>query len=371
MGESIWECFHVVRDPRVERTRDHELHDIMVIAVCAVICGAEHWTEMEDFGNSNLAWFKSFLDLPSGIPSHDTFGRVFAALDPDEFEKAFRAWVEMVAETPVGKHYAVDGKTVRRSFDAASGRAAIHMVSAWVYENNVCFGQIKVDDKSNEIAAIPKLLDMLCLEGGTVTIDAIGCQRKISQQITEKKGDYVICLKGNQPELHNDVSLYLDDAIKRAADELDTYTTTDTGHGRLEQRTTWATTNVSWLQERHDWPGLKSIAAVEARVERNGETAIERRYFISSRVGEVAQVIGVLARQHWSVENNLHWMLDVAFGEDASRVRVGNAAENLSRVRRIALMLLKREKSCKLGVKSKRKKAGWNRDYLLTVLGIG
>jgi hypothetical protein len=151
MGESIWECFHVVRDPRVERTRDHELHDIMVIAVCAVICGAEHWTEMEDFGNSNLAWFKSFLDLPSGIPSHDTFGRVFAALDPDEFEKAFRVWVDAVAEAPVGKHYAVDGKTVRRSFDTASGKAAIHMVSAWVYENNVCFGQIKVDGKSNEI----------------------------------------------------------------------------------------------------------------------------------------------------------------------------------------------------------------------------
>ena len=370
MSESIWECFHVVRDPRVERTRDHELHDILVIAVCSVICGAEHWTEMEDFGNSNLEWFRSFLDLPNGIPSHDTFGRVFAALDPDEFEKAFRVWVDAVAEAPVGKHYAVDGKTVRRSFDTASGKAAIHMVSAWVYENNVCFGQIKVDDKSNEITAIPKLLDMLCLEGATVTIDAIGCQRKISQQITEREGDYAICLKGNQPELHSDVSLYLNDAIEREAKELDTCSTTDRGHGRVEHRKTWATTDVSWLQARHDWPGLKSIAAVEASVERNGETSVERRYFISSRVGEVAQVIGVLARQHWSVENNLHWMLDIAFGEDDCRVRIGNAGENLSRVRRLALMLLKNEKICKLGVKSKRKKAGWDRDYLLTVLGI-
>jgi predicted transposase YbfD/YdcC len=183
-------------------------------------------------------------------------------------------------------------------------------------------------------AAIPKLLDMLCLEGATVTIDAIGCQRKISQQITEREGDYVICLKGNQPELHSDVSLYLNDAIEREAKELDTCSTTDRGHGRVEHRKTRATTDVSWLQARHDWPGLKSTAAVEARVERNGETSVERRYFISSRVGEVAQVIGVLARQHWGVENNLHWMLDVAFGEDDCRVRIGNAGENLSRVRR-------------------------------------
>ena len=301
----------------------------------------------------------------------DTFGRVFAALDPNKFEKASRAWVDAVAETSVGKHYAVDGRTVRLSFDAASGKAAVHMVAAWVYENNACFGQIKVDDKSNEIMAIPKLLDMLCLEGATVTIDAIGCQRKISQRITEKKGDYVICLKGNQPELHNDVSLYLDDAIGRKSKELDTYETTDKGHGRIEWRKTWATTNVAWLQKRHNWPGLKSIAAIESRTKRDGDTTAERRYYISSRVGEVAQVIGVLARNHWSVEDKLHWMLDVAFGEDDSRVRIGNAAENLSRVRRLALMLLKKEKSCKLGVKSKRKKAGWNRDYLLTVLGIG
>ena len=368
MGESIWECFHFVRDPRVERTRSHELYDIIVIAVCAVICGADHWTEMEDFGNSNIKWLKSFLDLPNGIPSHDTFGCVFAALDPDEFEKAFQMWVGVVAETPIGKHYAVDGKTLRRSFDAAGGKAAIHMVSAWVYENSACFGQVKVDGKSNEITAIPKLLDKLCLKGATVTIDAMGCQREISRQITEKDGDYVICLKGNQPALHGDVSLYLDDAIERVADGLDTYMTIDKGHGRVEQRTTWATTDIEWLQARHQWPGLKSIAAIDSRVERNGKTTTERRYFISSRVGEVAQVIGVLARQHWAVENNLHWTLDVAFDEDDSRVRSGNAAENFSRVRRLALMLLKREKSCKLGVKSKRRKAGWDRDYLLKVL---
>ena len=371
MSESIWECFHVVRDPRVEGRCDHQLHDILVIAVCSIICGAERCTEMSDFGESNIDWFKSFLDLPNGIPSHDTFGRVFAALDPDEFEKAFRAWVDAIAETPVGKHVAIDGKTIRRSFDAASGKGPVHMVSAWVHENHACFGQVKVDDKSNEITAIPKLLDMLCLEGATVTIDAIGCQRKISRRITEKKGDYVICLKGNQPELHADVSLYLDDAIERKAEELDTYSTSGKGHGRTERRKTWATTNVSWLRKRHDWPGLRSIAAVESRTKRDGKTTTERRYFISSRDGEVAQVIGVLARNHWSVETGLHWMLDVAFNEDDCRVRMGNAAENLSRVRRIALMLLKKDKTCKLGVKSKRKKAGWDRTYLLTVLGIG
>jgi len=217
MGESIWECFHVVRDPRVERTRKHELHDILVIAICAVICGAEGWNEIEEFGLSNEDWFREFLDLPHGIPSHDpksralrgTFGRVFAALEPDEFETAFRSWVGTVAETSAGKHISIDGKTLRHSFDTASGKAAVHMVSAWVHENHACFAQVKVDEKSNEITAIPKLLDMLCLKGATVTIDAIGCQRKISQRITEKGGDYGICLKGNQGELHGDVSLFL------------------------------------------------------------------------------------------------------------------------------------------------------------------
>jgi predicted transposase YbfD/YdcC len=368
MGESVWECFHVVRDPRVERTRKHELHDILVISICAVICGAESWNEIEEFGRSNEDWFKTFLDLPHGIPSHDTFGRVFAALDPDEFEAAFRSWVDAVAETSAGKHISIDGKTLRRSFDTASDKAAVHMVSAWVHENHACFGQIKVDEKSNEITAIPKLLDMLCLEGATVTIDAIGCQREISQRITGKGGDYGICLKGNQGELHEDVSLFLDDAIERKSKELDTYQTLDKGHGRIERRKTWATPDVEWLRARHDWPGLQSIAAVEARVKHKGKTCVERRYFIGSFDRQCAQRFGVLARNHWSVENNLHWQLDVAFGEDDSRTRVGNAAENLSRVRRIALMLLKQEKTAKVGVKSRRKKAGWDRNYLLKVL---
>ena len=368
MGESIWESFYLVRDPRVERTRKHELHDIMVIAICSVICGAEGWCEMEEFGLSNEDWFREFLDLPHGIPSHDTFGRVFAALDPDEFEAAFRSWVATVAETSAGKHISIDGKTLRRSFDTASRKAAVHMVSAWVHEDHACFGQIKVDEKSNEITAIPKLLDMLCLKGATVTIDAMGCQREISQRIVQKGGNYGICLKGNQGELHEDVKLFLDDAIERSAKDLDTYQTLDKGHGRIERRRTWATMDTEWLKARHEWPGLKSIAAVEARVKQKGKTASERRYFIGSFDRQCAQRFGVLARNHWSVENNLHWMLDVAFGEDDSRVRVGNAAENLSRVRRIALMLLKQEKTAKVGVKARRKKAGWDRSYLLKVL---
>lgn len=370
MAESIWDHFCLVRDPRVERTRKHDLHDILVISICAVICGAEHWTEIEEFGRSNEDWFRTFLELPHGIPSHDTFGRVFAALDPDEFEAAFRSWVEAVAQTSAGKHIAIDGKTLRRSFDAASEKAAIHMVSAWVHENHACFGQLKTDEESNEITAIPRLLDMLCLEGATVTIDAAGCQRKISQRIAEKGGDYGICLKGNQGELHADVRLYLDDAIDRGSKELDSYETVDKGHGRIERRKVWATKDVEWLSTRHGWPGLASIAAVEARVKAKDGSRLERRYFIGSFRGEVAQRFGVLARNHWSVENNLHWMLDVAFGEDDSRVRIGNAAENLSRVRRIALTLLKQEKTVKVGVKSKRKKAGWDRDYLLRVLGL-
>lgn len=368
MDESVWECFHLVRDPRVERTLKHSLHDILVISICSVVCGADSWTDMEEFGEINKKWFKKFLELPHGIPSHDTFGRVFAALDPNEFETAFGKWTEAFAGSTSGKHIAIDGKTIRRSFNTASKKNAVHMVSAWVHENHASFGQLKVDEKSNEITAIPKLLDMLCLKGATVTIDAMGCQRKITRQIVEKGGDYGICLKGNQGALHEDVKLFLDDAIERKSDELDFCENTDKGHGRVETRTTWATAKTDWLKKRHDWTDIESIGAVESCVTEKGKMRTERRYFIASFKEQCAARLGVLARNHWSVENNLHWMLDVAFGEDDSRVRIGNAAENLSRVRRIALAMLKREKTAKVGVKGRRKMAGWDRKYLLKVL---
>lgn len=371
MDGSIWEHFAVIPDPRMERTKKHKLQDIFALVVCAVICGAEHWTHIEEFGKANEEWFRTFLELPHGVPSHDTFGRVFAALDPDGFERAFQAWVHDLAGSSSGKHISIDGKTLRRSFDRASSKAAIHMVSAWVYENHAVFGQVSVDDKSNEITAIPRLLGMLQLRQATVTIDAMGCQREISRQIVDKQGHYVLGLKANQQALYEDVKMYLDDSVRQGfSGEHDYYETCEKGHGRIETRRTWTSSEVGWLQGRHSWPGLSSIAAVECERDIEGQRTLERRYFISSHSGRCAQRLGVLIRNHWRVEAQLHWSLDVCFDEDGSRVRVDNAAENLSRVRRIAFMLLKQEKTAKVGVKGRRLMAGWDRNYLLKVLRI-
>jgi len=370
MAASIWEHFNIIRDTREGPATKHRLHDILVLSICSVICGAEHWTHMEEFGKSNEEWFRSFLELPHGIPSHDTFGRVFASLDPDAFESAFRDWVRAVAGESSGKHIAIDGKTVRRSFDRASEAKAIHMVSAWVRENSACFGQIKVNEKSNEITAIPELLKHLCLKGATVTIDAMGCQRKIAAQIVDQGGDYVFGLKGNQGTLLDDVKRFMDDALAREAEGIDRHETVEKGHGRVEKRTTHVCTDVAWLHRRHEWEGLGSMVVVDSERTIQGQKQEERRYFISSHRGARAQQLGEVIRSHWQVENGLHWMLDVNFGEDSCRVRVANAAENFSRVRRIALMLLKQEKSVKVGIKGKRLKAGWDRGYLLKILGL-
>lgn len=292
-------------------------------------------------------------------------------MEPQEFEKSFHAWVHDLAGTTAGKHIAIDGKTLRRSFDKASKKAAIHMVSAWVHENHAAFGQLKVDDKTNEIKAIPKLLEILNLKGATVTIDAMGCQREICQQIVDKDGHYVLALKGNQGQLHEDVELFMNDAIdQESSDVSDVYESCEKGHGRIEQRTCWTSTQVGWLRDRHAWPALSSIAAVECRRTIDGKTSTERRYFISSHDGRCAQRIATVVRNHWRVETELHWMLDVCFGEDDSRVRMENAAENLSRVRRIALMLLKQEKTAMMGVKGKRMKAAYDKEYLLKVLNF-
>jgi predicted transposase YbfD/YdcC len=372
MATSIWKHFSVLPDPRVERTRLHKLEDIITIALCAVICGADTWVDIEDFGLAKEKWFRTFLELPCGIPSHDTFGRVFAALDACAFERCFQAWIADLAGSSEGKLIAIDGKTIRRSIDRAAGKAAIHLVSAWVHENHAVFGQIRTDDKSNEITAIPKLLETLDLKKATVTIDAIGCQRDISQQVLDKSGQYVLAVKANQGALYEDIRLFLDDAITRDFQGVkhDLYEQTEKGHGRIETRRCWTTGQIDWLQQRQNWPGLHSIAVVEARRQVGEQLTTERRYFISSLPWRTAQRIGRAVRNHWCVENALHWSLDVCFGEDQSRVRIGNAAENLSRLRRIALTLLKQEKTAKVGIKAKRLMAGWDEDYLLRVLGI-
>lgn len=306
--------FKDIPDPRMISKVAHNLHDILVITVCAVICGLEHWTQIEDFAKANETWFKSFLDLPNGIPSHDTFGKVFSVLDPDEFEKRIQKWIHaLVGSRTQGKHIAIDGKTLRKSFDKASNKSAIHMVNAYVHENHAVFGQIKVDDKSNEITAIPKLLDMLQLKEATVTIDAMGCQRKIAQQIIKRDGDYIFSLKGNQSRLQEDVQLFMDDlTAQETPDSCDYYETIEKSHGRIETRQYWSCWNTSWLNTRHCWPGLSSVIVAKSTRTVNGETSVECRYFISSHSGREAPKVATLIRNHWRVENSLHWTLDVS-----------------------------------------------------------
>ncbi|MCK5783217.1 MAG: ISAs1 family transposase [Desulfobacterales bacterium] len=365
--------FRDMPDQRMPGKVIHKLHDILVITVCAVICGLEHWTQIEDFTNANEQWFREFLELPNGVPSHDTFGKVFSVINPDEFERRIQKWIHcLVGSNTQQKHIAIDGKTLRKSFDTASGKAAIHMLNAYVYENHAVFGQLKVDSKTNEITAIPKLLEMLQLKDATVTIDAMGCQKNIAQKIIENQGHYVLALKGNQGALKDDVELFMNDRIAEGSHaSCDYYETVEKSHGRIEIRKCWTCWDVNWLNQRHQWMGLSCIAAVESTRTINGKSSTERRYFISSHSGRQAQKIAVLVRNHWRVENELHWTLDVSFNEDQCRVRIENAAENLARIRRIALLLLKNDKTCKLGTKSKRAKAGYDRSYLLTLLGLG
>jgi predicted transposase YbfD/YdcC len=361
--------FGIMTDPRVERTKLHSLHDILVIAICAVICGADAWTEVESFGNAKKAWFSSFLALRNGIPSHDTFGRVFAALDPKQFSECFANWLADVARNLTGQVVAIDGKTLRRSYDKASSKQAIHMVSAWAAETRLVLGQLKTEEKSNEITAIPELLKMLALRGCIVTIDAMGCQREIVADIVDQGADYVICLKGNQETLHDDVKSFFDWAIEEDFRDFphDFAESIDKGHGRVETRRCWCTSDTSWFQELPKWKGLSSFAMVEGERTVGTETSVERRYFISSLDGKDAQAFARVVRSHWGVENELHWTLDVSFREDECRVRQGYAAENFSTLRRIALNLLKGS-SFKAGIKGKRLRAGWDEDYLLKVL---
>lgn len=370
MASSIMDHFASLPDPREASGRRHRLAEMLTIAICAVICGADEWTDIALFGESKRGWFETFLELPHGIPSHDTFGRVFAALDPESLEDCFLSWVKALAKSSGGQLIAVDGKTLRRSFDRANKKAAIHMVSAWVSTSGLCLGQLATEAKSNEITAIPKLLDLLDLKGVTVTIDAMGCQKEIAAQITAAGGDYVLALKKNHATFHEEVVLFLDQGIKTnfSGKALDFHERSEKDHGRIETRRTWSTPEADWFEDREQWPGLRSFAAVECERTVGGKTTTERRYFISSLKGDDAQAIAQAVRSHWGIENSLHWSLDVSFGEDNSRIRKDHGPENFSRLRRIALNLLKQEQTAKVGIKNKRHKAGWDEDYLLRVL---
>lgn len=361
--------FGDLEDPR-HHNKKHKLIDIMTISICASICGADSFDQIADFGKSKLHWFKRFLELPYGIPSHDTFGRIFALLDPKEFQRSFINWVEAIQEVMKGQIVAVDGKTLRRSFDSSSDKKPIHMVSAWATGNKFVLGQIKTETKSNEITAIPILLKMLELNGCIVTIDAMGCQRKIAKTIIDKGADYLFSLKGNQSTLHDDVKLFFKGCLKDQFKDVshDFHETVNGEHGRIETRKFWTVADLTWLHGKEKWTGLKSIGMVESERQLGEKISKETRYFISSLDG-TAQEFGRAVREHWGIENSLHWTLDIAFREDDCRIRKDNAPENFAVLRHIALNLLKNEKSFKGSIKRKRLKAGWENSYLEKVLG--
>ncbi len=371
-GRGLRAHFAALPDPRVERTRRHQLLDVVTVAVCAVLCGADTWVDVELWGKAKLAWLRTWLDLPHGVPSHDTFGRVFAALDPTAFEACFLAWVRELAAATAGRVVAVDGKTLRRSHDRANGKGPLHLVSAWAAEQRLVLGQLATEDHSNEIAAIPALLDALALDGAVVTIDAMGCQTAIARRIRAAGGDYVLAVKDNQPTLHELVAHHF--AVAADGDTAGLAPahrrTVGKGHGRVEVRRCWATDDaavIEWRDPERAWPALASIACVEGERRIAGQVTRERRYYLSSLPADAA-AIGRAVRAHWGIENQLHWVLDVGFREDECRARAGHAAENFAVLRHIALNLLRHERCTRAGIKAKRLKCGWDDAYLLRVL---
>lgn len=360
--------FAQVPDPRTNHARRHNLLDIIVIAICAVICGADDWVEVAHFGRCKLTWFRSFLELPHNIPSHDTFGRVFKLLNPEAFEASFRSWTAALDIATKGMVIGLDGKTIRRSHDGVLGKSAIHMVSAWAGAGRIVLGQTKVDAKSNEITALPELLKLIDVSGGIVTIDAMGCQKDIASEIVWQKADYVLAVKHNQPHLYQDIAAL----FATAPLPLHEFTqTAETGHGRREARYCSVISDpnlLSKIRGKDDWANLRSVIRVTAvRQVGKAKRTIHERLYISTLQANAKEALETV-RGHWSIENSQHWVLDVAFREDESRIRKGNGAENFAVLRRIALNLLKSESGVKAGIKTKRHVAGWDEKYLLGLL---
>jgi predicted transposase YbfD/YdcC len=368
---SIRQCFAHVPDPRRQHMRLHNLWDIIAITILAVIAGADSWVDVANYGLSKLDWLQTFLELPNGIPSHDTFNRVFALLDPAALQHGFLNWVQRIAQATLGRLVAIDGKTARHSFDNATGKGALHMVSAWASENRLLLGVQAVDSKSNEITAIPELLKTLEISGAIVTIDAMGCQKTIAADIRQAGADYVLAVKDNQPTLHNDILQVFSDGLENdfAGLEHHSYSTEEKGHGRVEKRLYHVLKVSKELAEQHaEWEDLRSIGMVlSERQEGDKEPSIETRVFISSMPARVKRFARAV-RNHWGIETSLHWVLDVSFREDASRLRKDHGQANMGLMRRLAVSLLHNETTCKAGVGCKRKRAGWNDDYLVGVL---
>ncbi|HEY5894712.1 MAG TPA: ISAs1 family transposase [Chthoniobacterales bacterium] len=361
----------IISDPRVDRTKAHSLHDILMIAIAAMLCGAESFVDFEDFAKAKEFWLRGFLALPKGIPSHDTFGRVFAAMDNKEFAESFSNWTQSLRKHLHQEIVAIDGKTLRRSHDRSRSKSAIHMVSAWARENGLVLGQIKVDEKSNEITAIPQLLRALELKGAIVTLDAMGTQKQIAREIIEADADFVLALKGNHERVHEEVSAFLRDAREKNFQKTthDFFESVEKDHGRIESRRYWISEDIGWFEDRGLWEGLRSVGMVESVREIQGVSTCEVRFYLSSLPAE-AKTFARAVRGHWAIENSLHWSLDVCFGEDNSRVRAGYAAENMAILRHFTLNLLKRDTSKKRGINGKQKNASWDHSYLLSLLGF-
>ena len=366
---SLLHHFRQLSDPRIERGKCHRLHDILIISVCALLCGAEGFVDMEEFGQAQRDWLSQLLELPNGIPSHDTFGRVFAALDPAQFAEAFTLWTQSLRQTLAGEIVALDGKTLRRS--GGTGQSPVHLVSAWAAGNRLVLGQLRTAQKSNEITAVPELLRRLELTGCIVTLDAMGCQKTIAREIHEADADYVLALKANHEVLYGEIKTFLDDALDHPGHlpEASRHQTVEKDHGRIETRHYLCTGKLDWLADRAQWAALRSVAVVEAVREIGTQTTRERRYYLSSLPPE-APTLGRAIRGHWGIENSLHWVLDVALREDACRVRTGHAATNLATLRHLALNLLRQDTTKKRGVRTKQKIAAWDHRYLLKLLSL-
>jgi predicted transposase YbfD/YdcC len=361
--------FGELKDPRAQHRIEHLLIDIVLITICAVICGAETWVEIENYGIAKQDWLRTFLELPNGIPSHDTFERLFARLRPEILQQCFLNWVQAVFAISGGQLIALDGKTLRGSYERGGKQGMIHMVSAWATQNRIVLGQRKVHEKSNEITAIPELLRVLDLTGAVVSIDAMGCQTAIAEQIVAQQGDYVLALKGNQGNLFEDVVQLFDQAHQQdfRGIEHDAYETQDQAHGRTETRRYWVMGQTDYLVGAQNWAKLTTIGCVESQRQVGDKLTCERRYYLLS-LSPDAQQFAAAVRGHWGIENQLHWVLDVAFREDQARSTLGYSGENLAVIRHLAVNLLTQEQSAKGGTHAKRLKAGWDDNYLLKVL---
>jgi predicted transposase YbfD/YdcC len=361
--------FRDLPDPRLQRLCHHDFLDVIAIAICAVICGQHSWTAMELYGQTHHDWLKTFLRLPNGIPSHDTFRYIFSRLDPLAFQRCFASWIEALSKATDLKHFAIDGKTLCGSLDRAHDQNPLHLVSAWATQNHLILGQVAVDDKSNEITAIPRLLELLDLSGAIITIDAMGCQKDIAAQIRAQGADYVLAVKENQPRLLEDIQTVMAQQLDQAATDAEAccLETVTVGHGRKEVRTYTLVTEVSGIRDRDLWPDLHGLCMAVNERTINGETSTEVRYYIGSLQGLVGAYAGVI-RGHWGIENSLHWVLDVLYREDGSRARAEHGAENLAWLRRMAVSLLRNDTTCKRSLREKSIKALCDHDFLLQLL---